>query len=125
MSRTKQASNRNRLSKIGPVLGAAGLSLSLASRASLAITAPALDTLTSNAGVSHEITLREEEIFDVSLATFHVFDKESHAGERLACGCGGGCCLFARAPSSAFGSDAYPPRPRAMRPAHKQIRKQP
>jgi hypothetical protein len=28
--------------------------------------------------VSQEITLREDEISDVSLATFHVFDKESN-----------------------------------------------
>jgi len=50
--------------------------------------------------VSQEITLREDEISDVSLATFHVFDNENQAGKRLACGCGGGCCLFARAPAS-------------------------
>ena len=39
----------------------------------------------------HEITLGEEEIADVSLATFYVFDKEnaglSRHSERLACGC--------------------------------------
>ena len=39
-------------------------------------TAAALDTMTRDAGVSHEITLREEEVRDISLATFHVFDKE-------------------------------------------------
>jgi hypothetical protein len=58
-----------------PALGA-GLSLTLASEAALAATAPALDTMTRNAGVNHEIILREEEISDVSLATFYVFDKE-------------------------------------------------
>ncbi len=52
-----------------PVLGAAGLSLSLASGASAAIGEPATDMLTPT-GVSHEITLCEEEISDVSLATF-------------------------------------------------------
>jgi hypothetical protein len=116
MSRTRQASKGTRGSKAVPVLGAAGLSLTLASGSSLAAASPTLDTLTPNAGVSREITLREEEISDISLATFHVFDKESRAGERLACGCGGGCCLFARAPSSAFGNDAYSPPPRR---AHK------
>jgi len=70
--------------------------------------------------------MREEEISEVSLATFHVFDKESHAGQRLACGCGGGCCLFARAPSSAFGNDAYSPLPPPpISPAHKHVRKKP
>jgi hypothetical protein len=59
-----------------PVLGAAGLSLALAAEASLASTAPALGTTTRNAGVSHEITLREQEVCDISLATFHVFGKE-------------------------------------------------
>jgi hypothetical protein len=44
------------------------LSLTLASEASLAATAPALDTMTRKAGVSHEIILREEEIFDVTLS---------------------------------------------------------
>jgi hypothetical protein len=46
---------------------------------------------------NHEIFLGEEEISDVSLATFYVFDKE-HAGPpplsqklRLAAGCGAGC----------------------------------
>jgi hypothetical protein len=80
----------------------------------------------SNAAVSQEITLREDEISDVSLATFHVFDKESQSGKRLACGCGGGCCLFAGAPSSGFGNDAYSPLPpAAISPAHKHVRKKP
>ena len=38
-----------------------------------------------NAAVSQEMTLGEEEISDVSLATFHIFDKESQVGKRLAC----------------------------------------
>ena len=117
----KQASKRKRCSRAVPVLGAAGLSLTLASGAYGASGAPAADVL-SRAGVTHEITLREEEISEVSLATFHVFDKESHAGQRLACGCGGGCCLFARAPSSAFGNDAYSLSPGPIRPAHKKVR---
>src|ERR1700730_10709384 len=70
MSGAKQASKRKHQSKAVPVLGAAGLSWTLASEVSLATTAPALDTMTRNAGVSYEIILREEEIFDVSLATF-------------------------------------------------------
>lgn len=95
MSRAKQVSQRSRRSKAGPVLGAAGLSLSLASGASAATFGPAADMLTRNAEVNHEITLHEEEIFDVSLATFYVFDKEGSGafrpGVRLAFGCGGGC----------------------------------
>ena len=60
-----------------PVLGAAGLSLSLASGASAASGGAAAEVLTRNTGVTQEITLREEEICDVSLATFYVFDKDS------------------------------------------------
>jgi hypothetical protein len=120
MSRANQASKAERRIKAAPVLGAAGLSLTLASGAYGASSTPAADVLSRNAGVTHEITLREEEISEVSLATFHVFDKESHAGQRLACGCGGGCCLFA------FGNDAYSPLPPpAISPAHKHVRKKP
>ena len=126
MSRAKQLSKAERRIKAVPVLGAAGLSLTLASGAYGASSTPAADVLWRNAGVTHEITLREEEISEVSLAIFHVFDKESHAGQRLACGCGGGCCLFARAPSSAFRNDAYSPLPPpAISPAHKHVRKKP
>jgi hypothetical protein len=81
-----------------------------------------------NAGVIHEITLREEEACDVSLATFHVFDKEgakaTWAGERSIT-LGQGCCLFAcLAGQAASGNNAYtPPAQRPIRPAHKHIRK--
>ena len=121
MSRAKQASKAERRIKAVPVLGAAGLSLTLASGAYGASSTPAADVLSRTAGMTHEITLREEEISEVSLATFHVFDKESQAGQRLACGCGGGCCLFARAPSSAFGNAPYSPP--SVSPAHKHVRK--
>ena len=65
----KQASKRKRRGKAVPVLGAAGLSLSLASGASAATSGSTADMLTRSTGVSHQITLCEEEIFDVSLAT--------------------------------------------------------
>jgi hypothetical protein len=76
MSCTKRTSKRKRRSKAAPVLGAAGLSLALASEASLATPAASLDTMTHTARGHHEIVLYEEEIFDFSLATFRVFDKE-------------------------------------------------
>jgi hypothetical protein len=94
MSRTKKVSIRKRRGNAVPVLGAAGL-LALASAASAE---PAVDTI-PNTGVSHHVFLGEEEITDVSLATFYVFDKE-YAGPlepsvQLArgggCGCGHGC----------------------------------
>jgi hypothetical protein len=79
------------------------------------------DAPARNGAVNQEVTLGEEEVSDISLATFHVFDHESQAGERLACGCGSGCCLFARAPSSALGNDIYSPLPhRLTGRGHKQ-----
>jgi hypothetical protein len=60
-----------------PVLGVAGLSLALASGASAATTGPDANAVTQSAAAGHEITLCEEEIADVSLATFYVFDKEA------------------------------------------------
>jgi hypothetical protein len=93
MLHANQASKRKRRSKVAPLLGAAGLSLSLASAAS----ATAADMPTRNAGMSHEITLCEEEVSDVSLATFHVFDTEKPGTFRRGakfvgggCGCGQG-----------------------------------
>ena len=99
MSHAKQASmKRKRSINAVPVLRAAGLSLSLASGASATIAKPAVDVLTPKTGMSHEITLYEEEISDVSLATFYVFDNENLATFRRrirlaqggGCGCGGG-----------------------------------
>jgi hypothetical protein len=95
MSHAKQASSKRKRSiNAVPALSAAvGLSLSLASGASAAIGRPAADALTPKTGMSHEITLCEEEISDVSLATFYIFDNEragtSRRGARLAQGSGG------------------------------------
>jgi hypothetical protein len=127
----KQALKRRRSIAI-PALGAAGLSLTLASEASLAATAPAPDTMTRKAGVSHEIILREEEIFDVTLASFYVFDKERtgafRPGGRLmkVTGCCEFACLAGQAASenNAYSPPVYsPPVPRPIRPAHRPIRK--
>jgi hypothetical protein len=118
MSRVKQASQRR---KAIPILGAAGLSLTLTSGVSVAAGSTPHEPA-RNAAVTQEMTLGEEEISDVSLATFHIFDKESQAAKRLACGCGGGCCLFARA--SALGSDIYSPQPhRPTGRGHKHVPK--
>jgi hypothetical protein len=129
MSDPKQASKRKRRRKAGPILGAAALSL--ASGAFPAIGGPAADMPTRNPGVSHEIILVEEEISDVSLATFYILDKETagpfRRGARLAmgCACGGcsgcggcGCWTGADYGASVFGSDANP-RHRSIKPAHK------
>jgi hypothetical protein len=117
-------------------LRTAGLSLSLASGAYGASGAPAADMLSRNTAVTQEIALGEEAIFDVSLATFHVFDKETarsfRGGERLIT-FGGACCQFAclggqtgSEGSSAPASDAYSfPPSRPTRPVNRHVRKKP
>jgi hypothetical protein len=71
----KRSSIGKRRSKALPALGFAGMSLSMASGA-CASTSEALAN-TSPPSQKHEIFLGEEEISDVSLATFYVFDKEN------------------------------------------------
>jgi hypothetical protein len=98
MRQVKQASKRKRMAKSVPVLGAAGLTFSLVGGASAAV-APTTDAAkTPNVGLGHEFALGEEEIADVSLATFYVFDKENTAAAKSGVqvawrGCGGcrGC----------------------------------
>ena len=99
MPQVKQASKRKRVTKSVPVLGAAGLTFSLVGGASAAV-APITDVpRTPLIAPGHEITLGEEEISDVSLATFYVFDKENTGSaqglvrEARGCGCRGcrGC----------------------------------
>src|SRR2546429_5086622 len=77
MPRVKQASKRQRVTKAVPVLGAAGLTFSLAGGASAA-GAPTTDMpRTPNIAPGHEFSLREAEISDASLATFYAFGKEN------------------------------------------------
>ena len=124
MAQKKQASTRKRKRKAIPVLGAAGLSLSLAGGSAAAMTPPASEAPSQSAGICQNVTLAEEEISDVSLATFYVFDKENvlTRGPRvrwaMAGGCGcmgcggcGGCWTGTYYEGSVFGNDAYPPPP--------------
>jgi hypothetical protein len=89
---SKRSSKSKRLSKALPALGIAGVSLALASGAS----ASTVVATTNVPSTSHqEVFLGEEEISDVSLATFHVFDKENAGRRSLAqklrlARCGGG-----------------------------------
>jgi hypothetical protein len=101
MSHAKPSSTPKRRSKVAPMLGAAGLSLSLASVASAATAAA--ETLSPNSTMRtiEQSTLREEAMLDVSLATFSVANKTNagtvHPGQKfsrklaMAGGCGGGC----------------------------------
>ncbi len=131
MSHTDDGAKRYRRTKAVPVLGAATLSLSLASGAPAAMGGMGAQPLPP---VSEQMMLHEEEICDVSLATFHVFDKENVGRQRprvrLAQGCGGcagcggcGCAcgigLYYHDNPPVIGAPVYPPPPRPVRPAHK------
>jgi hypothetical protein len=128
VSQTKDTVQRKRRSKALPVLGAAGLSLSLATNASASIGGMNPET------ASQQVMLYEEEIADVSLATFHVFDKERTGIHRphtrlaiggcgcgcAACGCACGIGLYYHYTPPVLGEPVYPPLPpRPIRPAHK------
>lgn len=104
MPRVKQASKQKRMTKAAaPALGAAGLTFSVVGGAS-ASAMPTTDvTPIQNYLPTQAVTLGDEEMADVSLATFHLFDKENAgAGVQVAWrGCGGcrGCrgCRACRA----------------------------
>jgi hypothetical protein len=130
MPHTKRTTQRKRRNKVVLALEAAGLSLSLVSTASAAIGGI---NGASSAPVSKQ--LYEEELSDVSLATFHVFDRENAGTHgvraRLAMGaCGGGGCgcagcgcacgigLYYHYTPPVLGDPVDPP-PRPIRPAHK------
>jgi hypothetical protein len=103
MSPVKQASKQKRTTKAAAVkvLGAAGLSFSLAGNTSASTLPTAGIPQSDNTWPNQRFVLSEEEMTDVSLATFYVFDKENvGSGVQLArgcggcgrgCGCGGGC----------------------------------
>src|SRR4029077_18219822 len=99
---SKRSSKSKRRSKALPALGFAGVSLSMASGACAATSEASANTPPPSR--NHEIFLgEEEEISDVSLATFYIFDKENAeppplrqklrlaAGGGAGCGCGCAC----------------------------------
>jgi ferric-dicitrate binding protein FerR (iron transport regulator) len=115
MPQSNEALQRKRRRKAVPVLGAAGLSLALTSGASAAVDGMSVNLPARTAlGVSQQMTLRDEEITDVSLATFHVFDKENtqRPRTRVALGATLGACgsSFYENPPVSSGP-AYPPPP--------------
>ena len=104
MSRVKQASKLKRLTKAAgvPALGAAGLGLSLVASASASAPSTTDVSQSLKTTPNQRFVLGEEEMQDVSLATFHLFDRENVGSAiQLArggcggCGCGhgggGGC----------------------------------
>ena len=112
MSQAKRTSRGKRPSQAVSVLGIAGMSLAASTSGSPADIPPAsvggptvgsvADTLWRSTAPFQIPALDDEEISDVSLATFHLFDNEnpgnSGSGIQLAlragcggCGCGHGC----------------------------------
>jgi hypothetical protein len=106
MPRAKRASKGKRTRKAVSVLGIAGVSLAastggsqagMSSGSLLAPTAGSVaDLLWQDAAPFRLPMLHEEEISDVSLATFHLFDNDDlgnpQSGIQVAFrGCGGGC----------------------------------
>jgi hypothetical protein len=101
MPRVKQVAKQVRTTKAAAVtaLGTAGLSLSLTGSASAHSIPTANITQSDNISPNQRFVLGEEEMADVSLATFYLFDKENADSDvQLAAvvvrrGCGGcrGC----------------------------------
>lgn len=128
MSRAKNSAKRTTRSK-ATGLGVAGMTLSLLTGASAALAHPSLDASSDTS--TRSVVLSEEEISDVSLATFYAVDRESERRmprRRLAMGaCGGGCgCGFGCAGACWSGTyytssvvNDYPPPREPIRPAQK------
>jgi hypothetical protein len=130
MPHTQEAARRKRRIKPMPVLGAAGLSLTLAGA-----TSPATGSInpdpTRLPPVAWQV-MDEEEISEVSLATFHVLDNGSAGIQRtrirpamVAQGACGADLYYPQSPP-AVSAPAYqvppPPRSRPIRPAYKYKR---
>jgi hypothetical protein len=96
MPHRKQASKRKRATKAAvSALGAAALTFSLSGSATASAVPTADVPQTTTFAPNEAIRLGEEEISDISLATFYVFDKEKVGGgvqvARRGCsGCRGG-----------------------------------
>ena len=88
-AKQKQGFKRKRSKTALPVWAAAGVSLAITGGASA--NAPVTEMPSQDSG--KRLLLAEEEVFDVSLATFYVFDKEREFSPdvRLAGGRCGGC----------------------------------
>jgi hypothetical protein len=116
MLRLKRSAKRKTRSKAVPVLGVAGITL--LAGASVALAHPALEQAADSR--TNKIVLNEEEISDVTLATFYAIDHEGQgqgprATRRIrlalgACGCGCGCggC------GGCWGGNYFPPGPRPV-----------
>ena len=94
MRRTRQASKKNSKTKTAmPALGLAGLTFSLAGSAAASALPTGEVQQRPNSDSGRYTALSEEELADVSLATFHLgYDKKELSHVLLARGCGGCGC---------------------------------
>lgn len=126
----KEAVRRKRRIKPIPMLGAAGLSLTLASPASPATGGINPDPITLPA-VAWQV-MDEEEISEVSLATFHVLDNASVGTQRTRArpvrvgqgACGADLYYLQNPPAVSGPVYQVPPQPRSrpIRPAYRYKR---
>jgi hypothetical protein len=130
MSHTKEAAQQKRRMKAMPVLEAAGLSFSLASGASATI--GSIKSGFCHVGAVAEQMMDEEQISEVSLATFHLFDNECVGPQRprtrptmIGQGACGADLYYPQNPPAVSGpvhQPTSPPRARPIRPAYKYKR---
>jgi hypothetical protein len=128
MPHSKQTSRRERRIKAMPVLGAAGLSLTLAGSTSPAVSSMIPDP-TTLPPVAQQV-MDEEEIPEVSLATFHVLHRrvgppQPHTRRfMLGQGACGADLYYPQNPPAAGAPIYQPPQPRSrpIRPAYKYKR---
>ena len=124
----KRSSIGKRRSKALPALGFASISLSMASGACASTSEASANT--SPPSQKHEIFLGEEEISDVSLATFYVFDRENArplpllfqkprlaVGGGAGCGCSFGCAYWPQPPQPPKATQ--PTQHRKKKPPHR------
>ena len=130
MSPTKEAAQQKRRIKAMPVLGAAGLSFSLASGVSATIGSINPDSA-APVPVAEQM-MDEEQISEVSLATFHLFDNECVGPQRprtrptmISQGACGADLYYPQNPPAVSGpvyQPTSPPRARPVRRAYKYKR---
>ena len=119
MSRMKVALRKHRSKRV-PVLGAAGLSLSLCGGGAAAMGATTAEMPTCSVAVNHEHTLLEEEIADISLSRFHFLDGES--APRLRTRIAAGACVACASGQPACNGPASNPSAPATKPTHPYVR---
>jgi hypothetical protein len=98
MPQVKQAKQKRATKAAIPALGAAGLTFGLVGTASPSTTPTANVPQKLNFAPTQAVTLGEEEIADVRLSTFHLFDKENNGSalKQMAWGCRCGACRGCR-----------------------------